>query len=140
MKRTLTIALLIVSLTAATLVMAARLDKAEARGRHLAEKLEAEQERTDGYLLLVNTLTTELEDERKRQALLAQTQEQLTTQHAARLQEIKRLQHENKELKDWAANALPTSVKCLRNRAAITSADSYSAWLSDSDGVRAACQ
>lgn len=52
--------------------------------------------------------------------------------------EIRRLQRENQELRDWADRPLPEPVARLRRRPALTGADAYRQHLSDAEPLHAA--
>ncbi|KXJ54445.1 MAG: hypothetical protein AXW15_02285 [Neptuniibacter sp. Phe_28] len=64
---------------------------------------------------------------------LAQQQHALQTQYNHREQTITRLQRENETYRAWAATELPTTVKRLRQRPAITGSSEYGEWLSNTD-------
>lgn len=70
----------------------------------------------------------EAEKERQRAALAA-TQQQLEHTLAERTTTIRRLQRENEELRQWADQPLPEPVARLRERPALTGADSYQQYL-----------
>lgn len=97
------------------------------------------QDKADGYQLLIGRLAADLAAERESHAQLQRTQTSLAAASAQRAATIRKLEHENQALKNWAAVELPAAVQCLRNRPAIRSADAYAAWLSSGDPLPAAC-
>lgn len=117
-----------------------KIDRLTDANLQLTEQVEQAQEKAAGYELLIQRLADDLVIEREGYAQLQRTQTELAQASTERTALIRRLQRENQELKNWAAVELPDSVKCLRNRPAIRTADAYTAWLSSSGALPAACQ
>lgn len=117
-----------------------KIDRLTDANLQLTEQVEQAQEKAAGYELLIQRLADDLVIEREGYAQLQRTQTELAQASTERNALIRRLQRENQELKNWAAVELPDSVKCLRRRPALRTADAYTAWLSASDGLPAACQ
>jgi LysB family phage lysis regulatory protein len=82
-----------------------------------------------------DTLAAALAKERSAQARLRTTQDSLRAELARRHSQIEDLKHENQELRDWAAQPLPTAARRLRERPALTGADAYQDWLSGRGAV-----
>lgn len=117
-----------------------KIDRLTDANLQLTEQVEQVQEKAAGYELLIQRLAEDLARERQSYAELHRTQTDLAIASNERTQLIRRLQRENQELKNWAVVELPDSVKCLRHRPALRTADDYTAWLSSSNGLPAACQ
>lgn len=117
-----------------------KVQRLTAANQQLQEQVQQAQDKADGYQLLIQRLADDLIIEREGYAQLQRTQTELSQASTDRTALIRRLQRENQELKNWAAVELPDGVKCLRNRPAIRTADAYTAWLSSSDPLSAACQ
>lgn len=86
----------------------------------------------------ITTLANTLAEERAAQAALRTTQNQLRQGLSQREHQIKELQRENADLRQWAHQPLPAAARRLRQRPTITGADAYRHWLSGSGAVRAA--
>ena len=78
----------------------------------------------------ITTLTTELTARDEATQQLQGQLDQLATTAATRADTIKRLKHENAELKEWADRPLPAAVVGLLQRPALTGAADYQAHLS----------
>lgn len=78
----------------------------------------------------IDTLTGELDAQATAAAQLQRQLGDLTITAATRADTIKRLKHENAELKEWADRPLPDPVVRLLQRPALTGAADYQAHLS----------
>jgi len=94
------------------------------------EKLATANARIDRDAITITTLSSTLSDERKAQAVLQQTRQDLRRELDVRKQQIKELKRENTELREWADAQLPAAARRLRQRPAITGAAAYRDWLS----------
>lgn len=117
-----------------------RIQHLSAANETLQGNLQRAEAKATGYEALIQQLAADLAQQRETYAQLQRTQTSLTAASSERAATIRRLQRENQELKNWAAVELPDSVKCLRNRPALHSADAYTAWLSSSGALPAPCQ
>lgn len=72
---------------------------------------------------------------REQTVRLLSTQEGIRVELAHRENEMRRLQTDVQEIKDWADTALPLDIKWLRQRPALTGASAYSKWLPTSDSM-----
>lgn len=102
------------------------------------EKLANVNARVERDAATIKALRIILSDERKAQAALQQTGQDLRRELDVRKQQIKELKFENEDLRNWAATLLPAAARRLRERPALTGADAYRQWLSDSGAVRPA--
>lgn len=102
------------------------------------ERHQQAQERIQRQAATITTLANTLADERAAQAALRTTQNQLRQGLTEREHQIKELQRENAELRQWAHQPLPAAARRLRQRPTITGADAYRHWLSGSGAVRPA--
>lgn len=102
------------------------------------EKLANANARVERDAATIKALRTILSDERKAQAALQQTGQELRRELDVRKQQIKELKLENEDLRNWAATLLPDAARRLRERPALTGADAYRQWLSGSGAVRPA--
>lgn len=75
------------------------------------------------------------EDNRSQISELLYAQERVQISLTARNQEIRKLQHEVKEVRDWANKPLPDDIKRLLNHPATTGASGYSAAMQPSNSV-----
>ena len=116
-----------------------KVQRLTAANQQLQEQAQQAQDKADGYQLLIQRLASDLAAERESHAQLQRTQTSLTAASNQRAATIRKLQHENQALKNWAAVELPAAVQCLRNRPAIHSANAYTAWLSSGDPLPAPC-
>lgn len=112
-----------------------KLDTAEAENSRLSEKLAQAKLDTKAANAVVLDLKSELKLERDLQASLQNQQSELRNQLTSRNLLVEQLKRENKELSDWAINGLPTAVKWLRERPAITGAADYQNWLSSRNSL-----
>lgn len=94
------------------------------------EKLTNISARVERDAATITTLRTTLANERRAQAELQQTGQDLRRELDVRKQQIKELKRENTELREWAAVQLPAAARRLRQRPAITGAAAYRDWLS----------
>lgn len=114
-----------------------KLDAAKAENSRLSEKLDQAERDTKAADAVVLELKNNLKLERDLQATLQKQQSELRSQLISRNLLVEQLKRENKELSDWAINGLPTAVKWLRERPAITGAADYQNWLSSRDRLHA---
>ena len=89
----------------------------------------------DRNLTTANTLTNTLKQERDAQSALRTQQDQLRQGLAKRERTIEELKRENAELRTWATQPLPDAARRLRERPALTGADSYRQWMSGRGAV-----
>lgn len=130
-------------LAAAALTVNAGLNKIQrlqAASDALADELASTEQKADSYELLIQQLAADLAQQRQSQQQLLKTQSELAATAETRNQQIRRLQRENQDLKNWADTALPAAIQCLRRRPQFTTTDDYTAWLSGSDALHSACQ
>lgn len=137
MKRYIIAALLGTSLLLGANAALQKHDAVKTANAQLTKDLEAQKEETIKANSLAQELNAALQLERKLQSALQQQQNQLSDQLNQSKFLIARLEHENKELSDWAANDLPDAVKRLRDRPHITGADDYQDWLSSRNRLHA---
>jgi LysB family phage lysis regulatory protein len=104
----------------------------QANAQHIKEKAEKTQ-LAEQRLLTIRTMESNYKLQAESLQALAKEQRDITTGFNQRDQQIQRLQHENQQYKNWAATHLPTSVKRLRTRPAITGSSEYRQWLSHSN-------
>lgn len=95
-----------------------------------AERVQTLQERSDRQAASIIRLGSEVNAERAAQTALRATQNQLRQTLASSLNQIKELEHENAELRDWSGQPLPVAARGLRERPAITGAAAYREWVS----------
>lgn len=112
-----------------------KLDAAKAENSRLSEKLDQAERDTKAANAVVLELKNNLKLERDLQATLQKQQSELRLQLTSRNLLVEQLKRENKELSDWAINGLPTAVKWLRERPAITGAADYQNWLSSRNSL-----
>lgn len=117
-----------------------RIQHLSAANETLQGNLQRAEAKATGYEVLIQQLAADLAQQRETYAQLQRTQNELAQASTERTTLIRRLQRENQELKNWAAVELPDSVKCLRSRPTIRTADAYTAWLSSSGALPAPCQ
>ena len=86
-------------------------------------------------LTTATTLRSTLNQERQAQSQLRNLHDQLRQGLARREQQIEVLKRENTVLRDWAAQPLPDVARRLRERPALTGADTYRQWLFGSGAV-----
>lgn len=111
-----------------------------ARAILAAERLQSAEQRIERQVTTITTLTTTLAAERTAQTTLRTTQNKLRQGITQREQQIEVLKRENSDLRQWAAQPLPSTAQRLRNRPTITGAVAYRDWLSGSGAVHAASQ
>ncbi|WP_336332309.1 Rz-like lysis system protein LysB [Pseudomonas putida] len=99
------------------------------------EKLANVNARVERDAATIKALRAILSDERKAQAALQQTGQDLRRELDVRKQQIKELKLENEDLRNWAATLLPAAARGLRQRPALTGADAYRDWLSDRNAL-----
>lgn len=104
-------------------INAAKLARQEAQAAH---------EDAQRYLRHAQALHDALQQERQAQQHFRKQQDQLRQGLAQRAQQIEALKSENTQLRDWAAQPLPDFARRLRQRPALTGADAYRQWMSDS--------
>ncbi|MDP2747950.1 MAG: Rz-like lysis system protein LysB [Pseudomonas sp.] len=104
----------------------------DARETLAADRQKAAEERIQRQANTITTLTAALDGERAAQVSLRSTQNLLRQGLTEREQQIEVLKRENSDLRDWAAQPLPSAAQRLRSRPAITGANAYRDWLSRS--------
>lgn len=112
-----------------------KLDAAKAENSRLSEELDQAERDTKAANAVVLELKNNLKLERDLQASLQNQQSELRNQLTNSNLLLEKLKRENKELSDWAINGLPTAVKWLRERPAITGAADYQKWLSSRNSL-----
>lgn len=112
-----------------------KLDAAKSENSRLSEKLDQAERETKAANAVVLELKNNLKLERDLQASLQNQQSELRNQLTNSNLLLEKLKRENKELSDWAINGLPTAVKWLRERPAITGAADYQNWLSSRNSL-----
>lgn len=112
-----------------------KLDAAKAENSRLSENLDQAERDTEAANAVVRELKNNLKLERDLQASLQNQQSELRNQLTNSNLLLEKLKRENKELSDWAINGLPTAVKWLRERPAITGAADYQNWLSSRNSL-----
>lgn len=130
MRAYLIIALLGLALLLAGNTALQKYDAVKVQNGQLAKDLKSSKAATEAANAAALVLKEDLRFERALQIELHEKQSQLSSELFKSEILIKRLQHENKELSDWAANDLPGTAKRLRQRPAITGASDYQNWLS----------
>lgn len=137
MRTYITIALLGTSLLLGANAALQKHDAVKTANAQLTKDLEAQKEKTIKADSLAQELNAALQLERKLQSALQQQQNQLSDQLNQSKFLIARLEHENKELSDWAATDLPVTAQRLRQRPRITGASDYQDWLSSRNRLHA---
>lgn len=135
MKSYLLVALLGSALMLAAYAVVQKLNAEQLRNEHLTKELKFSRNEVVKIKALALELQAILNIERNLQIDLQQSQELLSSQLTHSKIMIERLKRENQELSDWAANQLPTVVKRLRERPAITGAADYQNWLSSRNSL-----
>lgn len=135
MKSYLLVALLGSALMLAAYAVVQKLNAEQLRNEQLTKELKFSKNEVIKIKALALELQAILNIERNLQIDLQQSQKLLSSQLTHSKIMIERLKRENQELSDWAANQLPTVVKRLRERPAITGAADYQNWLSSRNSL-----
>lgn len=96
------------------------------------------REEAGRHLANASALQNTLQQERDAQTSLRTQQDQLRQGLAKRELTIEALKRENAELRDWSAQPLPDAARRLRERPALTGADTYRQWLSGRGALHSA--
>lgn len=88
----------------------------------------------------ITELTAAAEKNQQAQALLSKQLQQVTASNGKFQAQLQGLKHELQSVRDWANTELPTAIKQLQQRPAITGSAEYRAWLSTRYPVPTAAQ
>lgn len=107
----------------------------QARLELSAEQTRTLEQRSSQQAALITELNTTLQAERTAQAALRTTQDALRQNLTARLAQIKELEREHTDLRQWSAQPLPVTARRLRERPALSGAAAYQKWLPSRSAV-----
>ncbi|MCM2973504.1 Rz-like lysis system protein LysB [Larsenimonas suaedae] len=110
------------------------------RADRIALERDAAQQESQRRQVVIDALWDNAQRLDAQRTALAEQQSELERTASNRLDQIRELQRDNDEIRDWAGTRLPDAVIRLRRHDALTGADAYRQSLRDAEPVHAAGQ
>ncbi|REC94877.1 LysB family phage lysis regulatory protein [Kushneria indalinina DSM 14324] len=140
MNRLIISGVLIAGLTLGGWALWQRGNAASERADRIAQQRDTAQQESQQRQLVINALWDNARRLESQRRALADQQTELARTASSRLEQIREIQRENDEIREWAGTRLPSDVIRLRQRPAVTGADAYRQSVRDPSALHPAGQ
>ncbi|SPJ35255.1 hypothetical protein KSP9073_03313 [Kushneria phyllosphaerae] len=140
MNRLIIIGALIAGLTIGGWALWQRGNAANARADQIAQERDTALQENQRHQVVIDALWDNARRLESQRRALAEQQTELARTASNRLEQIKEIQRDDTDTKDWADTRLPDAVIRLRQRPAVTGADAYRQSVRNADGLHPAGQ